>query len=47
MKRKLFDDLIEKRWGSLVNPPTPTDPEPDEFDEFDEDEDDDEEARVV
>ena len=47
MKRKMFDDLIERRWGSLINPLMTTDPEPDEFNDFDEYDDDDEEARVV
>ena len=47
MKRKIFDNLIVRRWGSSVNPPATTQPDPDEFDDFDEYEDDDEEARVV
>jgi hypothetical protein len=48
-KRQLFDDLIEKSWGTSINPPsnegtTDSDTGSNEFEEY---EDDDEEARIV
>jgi hypothetical protein len=46
-KRKVFDDLIERRWGSSINPPMATEPEFDPRDDFEEYEDDNELARVV
>jgi len=44
-KRKIFDDLIQRRHGTSLNPPIVRDEE--ESDEFEEYEDDDEKARVV
>jgi hypothetical protein len=45
-KRTIFDGLIERRWGTSINPPAPNDEE-DEYDEYEEYEDDDEVARTV
>ena len=45
-KRKVFSDLIKRRWGTSINPPRNAEPEPDDL-ESDEYEDDDEVARVV
>jgi hypothetical protein len=45
-KRKIFDALIERRWGSSINPKY-TEPDPEDTEEYDEYEDEDEEARVV
>ncbi len=48
-KRKLFDDLIEKRWGTSINPPS-TEGSSDSDNggtEFEEYEDEVEEARIV
>jgi hypothetical protein len=44
--RKIFDALIERRWGSSINPKY-TEPDPEDTEEYDEYEDEDEEARVV
>jgi hypothetical protein len=45
-KRKIFDALIMRRWGSSINPKA-TEPDPEEINEYDEYEDEDEEAWIV
>ena len=45
-KREIFDGLIERRWGTSINPPSISETEK-EFPEYEEYEDDDEKARVV
>jgi hypothetical protein len=45
-KRSIFDGLIERRWGSSINPPKPN-PEDEVYDEYQEYEDDDEVARKI
>jgi hypothetical protein len=45
-KRTIFDGLIERRWGTSINPPK-LDPDDKEHDEYKEYEDDDEVARTV
>jgi hypothetical protein len=49
MKHKVFDALIERRWGTSINPSITKDTEdPDNVDnEFEEYEDDDEQARII
>ena len=50
IKRKVFDGLIERRWGTSINPPSTKGTEEDSDtggDEFEEYEDDDEQARIV
>jgi hypothetical protein len=42
-KRETFDALIERRWGTSINPP-PASPEPEDFEEYS---DDDEEPRII
>jgi hypothetical protein len=42
-KRTIFDGLIERRWGTSINPPKPES----EYDEYEEYEDDDEVARKI
>jgi hypothetical protein len=45
-KRKIFDALIERRWGRSINPMT-AEPDPDELNDYDEYHDEDEDARVI
>ncbi len=50
MKRNVFDGLIERRWGTSINPPGTKGTKEDSDtggDEFEEYEDDDEPARIV
>jgi hypothetical protein len=46
-KRVMFDGLIERRWGTSVNPPKPNESENDNDNELEEDEDDDEPKRTA
>ena len=48
-KRKVFDGLIERRWGTSINPPNTEKPtnEDDDFAEFYEHEDEDESPRII
>ena len=47
-KRKTFDALIERRWGTSINPPKVKDTQPsDTDDEFEEYRDEDEEPRII
>jgi hypothetical protein len=45
-KRSIFDGLIERRWGSSINPAKPN-PEDEVYDKYQEYEDDDEVARKI
>ena len=45
-KREIFDGLIERRWGTSINPPPNSDKE-NQLDDFEEYEDEDEMARIV
>jgi hypothetical protein len=47
-KRETFDGLIERRWGTSINPPKPTDDVEDlDTKEFEEHEDEDESKRII
>jgi hypothetical protein len=46
-KRTIFDGLIERRWGTSINPPKPHVDDENEHDEYAEYEDDDEVARII
>ena len=47
-KRKLFDELIERRWGSSIKPPKNVSPDEDQDDNnFEEYSDSDEDARII
>jgi hypothetical protein len=45
-KRTIFDGLIERRWGTFINPPK-QDPDDNEHDKYKEYEDDDEVTRTI
>jgi hypothetical protein len=43
-EQKIFDELIKRRWGTSINPPTTVSPTDDDLDEY---QDDDEAARII